>query len=578
MVGITHSIDWIKFGPDGALWVSVGDGASFEGTDWTPNIGNNWLGPMDPDFLPGKILRLDENGNGLADNPFYTGDPTAARSRVWATGIRQPWRCDFVPNSNPPELLCGIVGWYTWETVTFIQKGANLGWPCWEGPEKPPYFVINGTGNWDDAICQSFYRGATTYPQIQGSVAPFNGSYHVYGWNHNGQSSAVIAGVFAPKSMEGEFKDCFFVGDFVSSRIDCIPWDFATSRPVGFNVNPNEDELGWRNVRVKSLGTKFDQPVTFKVGPDGNFWALGHCVQCSGYGILRRIIAPGGNTTVPFGNATVGPVTGGDSGGLVIVTGDQCYPKDEPRITVADLPNGWDSIMYVSQFPNVRYPRNGNHGPMEVDASVGGSSPLDGTLMSVGGVTYRHGLGTYATSEVHLPILGYCYRFTSEVGIDDEVLKGAPAGTLTFADKGFGEFILKGDGQVIHNHSDFTGAYAKTGVMATQMEVENLHRYSDLGLYAWKPWANQMPMADTTANHLDWAEARIYCGPDSPYIPKVDISYPEPKNTFNLGDDIIFSGTITAFDGSALTPQSYQWYVNLVHCQGSLCHQHFLEN
>lgn len=330
---------------------------------------------------------------------------------------------------------------------------------------------------------------------------------------------------------------------------------------------------------IKNLGSNFDQPVTLKVGPDGNLWVLGHCVKCSAYGILRRVIPSGGNTTLPYGNATVS-VSNGDenSGGLVILSGDACYPKDKPRIHIADLPNGWDSIMYVSQFPNVRYARNGNHGPIEIDASVGKDGSLDGSLMSVGGVTYRNGLGTFGTSEVHLPILGYCYSFTAEVGVDDEVLKNAPAGTLTFDNKGFGEFIVKADGQVVHNHSAFTGTYAKTGVVATKLEVKDLHLASDLGLYAWKPYGNSMPMADTSANHYDWAEARIYCGPDAPYLPSVDISYPEPKNSYALGEDVVFSGTVTAFDGSTLPEASYNWYVNLVHCQGALCHMHFLDN
>lgn len=229
MPGITHSIDWVKFGPDGALWVAIGDGQTFEGTDWTSTVGSDWLGPMDIDYLPGKILRVDENGNGLPDNPFYSGDPTQARSRVWALGIRQPWRCDFVPGSNPPDLLCGIVGWYTWETLSLIQKGANLGWPCWEGPEKPPFFIVNGTSNWDAAVCQKFYRGDKNLTRIEkpSELPDFNASYHVYGWNHNGQSSSIIGGVFSPRSMAKEFGDSIFIADFVSSRIDAVPWDFG---------------------------------------------------------------------------------------------------------------------------------------------------------------------------------------------------------------------------------------------------------------------------------------------------------------------------------------------------------------
>lgn len=139
MIGSTHSVDWIEFGPDGNLWVSVGDGQAYEGTDWFNWVDQDFLGPMSLDYLPGKILRLDENGRGVIDNPFYNGDPDSPRSKIWATGLRQPWRCSFVPgtgtgavNASEAELLCGNVGWYTWETVYHVTKGSNLGWPCME--------------------------------------------------------------------------------------------------------------------------------------------------------------------------------------------------------------------------------------------------------------------------------------------------------------------------------------------------------------------------------------------------------------------------------------------------------------
>ena len=72
----SHSIDDISFGPDGYLYVSMGDGASFEFQDPLAHRSLNL------DTLNGKVLRITTLGNGLASNPHYDGDITSNRSKV----------------------------------------------------------------------------------------------------------------------------------------------------------------------------------------------------------------------------------------------------------------------------------------------------------------------------------------------------------------------------------------------------------------------------------------------------------------------------------------------------------------
>lgn len=146
------------------LWASVGEGIAWEGDDWTASgFSTNWLGPMDPDYLSGKMLRMDWEGvlgasvnrneysgltnplalflgNGLVDNPWYDERPLSARSRVWAVGLRNPFRCTHVPNSNNHDVLCGVAGWFTTESILNVKRGANMGWPCYEGSRPPPFF------------------------------------------------------------------------------------------------------------------------------------------------------------------------------------------------------------------------------------------------------------------------------------------------------------------------------------------------------------------------------------------------------------------------------------------------------
>lgn len=185
---------------------------------------------------------------------------------------------------------------------------------------------------------------------------------------------------------------------------------------IGYNPAVN-GTASFSGVKPVDLAQNMDQPVTFRIGPDGNLWVLGHCTQCASYGVLRRLIPPEGNTTLPYGtNVTIaGPGSGNVLQGPTL-SGAACFPSDKPKIVVPELPQGWEQIMYMTRFPNVRYYRNGL-GPVEVDASVGGAEPLDGTVMSVAGVWYMRGMGTRTTSEVHLPTLGYCHRLYVEVGL-----------------------------------------------------------------------------------------------------------------------------------------------------------------
>jgi glucose/arabinose dehydrogenase len=75
----SHTVGAVEFGPDGALYVTIGDGASYNQRDARA------VRVQDIDNLSGKVLRIDAlNGDGLADNPFYDGDADSNRSKVAA--------------------------------------------------------------------------------------------------------------------------------------------------------------------------------------------------------------------------------------------------------------------------------------------------------------------------------------------------------------------------------------------------------------------------------------------------------------------------------------------------------------
>lgn len=127
-----HNGGMVAFGPDGLLYVGLGDGGS--GGD-PHNHG------QDPDHLLGKILRLDvDHGEPYAipaDNPFAT---RGGKPEVYAWGLRNPWRFSF--DAATGDLWVGDVGQYKWEEVDRVVPGGNYGWRVMEGMHcfKPALF------------------------------------------------------------------------------------------------------------------------------------------------------------------------------------------------------------------------------------------------------------------------------------------------------------------------------------------------------------------------------------------------------------------------------------------------------
>jgi uncharacterized repeat protein (TIGR01451 family) len=322
----SHSTGGLVFGRDGALYVSGGDGASFNFADYgqdgsplnpcgdPPTGSGTTLTPPtaeggalrsqdlrtsgDPVTLDGAILRVDPaTGAGLPDNP-YASSPSANERRIIAYGLRNPFRIAARPGTD--EIWMGDVGWSTWEELNRITDPndsvvENFGWPCYEGSGRQ--------GSYDGLnlnICENLYAAGT------GAVAaPF------YTYRHsdsivageacsNGQGSSTVGLAFYDGgNYPAAYHGALFFADY--SR-DCL-WVM----PRGTNGLPDPTK------RANFL-TPAANPVHLEIGPGGDLFY----VDFSG-GTIRRISYTAGNqppTAVASGQPTSGsaPLTVAFSG------------------------------------------------------------------------------------------------------------------------------------------------------------------------------------------------------------------------------------------------------------------------
>jgi glucose/arabinose dehydrogenase len=118
-----HNGGRILFGPDGYLYLSLGDGGGG---------GDPQESGQDLESLRGKVLRLAVTGQDRysipPDNPFVG---TGGLDEIWAYGLRNPWRFSF--DRATGNLWLGDVGQNLFEEVDLIVKGGNYGWDCYEG-------------------------------------------------------------------------------------------------------------------------------------------------------------------------------------------------------------------------------------------------------------------------------------------------------------------------------------------------------------------------------------------------------------------------------------------------------------
>jgi glucose/arabinose dehydrogenase len=167
-----HNGGEVSFGPDGLLYIGIGDGggAGDSGRGHAPGGNGQSL-----DTLLGKILRIDPTPSGGSQYRIPPGNPFASgggQPEIWAYGLRNPWRFSWDRETN--DMWIADVGQNAWEEIDFVPAGqgagSNFGWNRFEGTHQfsgepprdavPPIFEYPLTGGTCAAIGGYVYRGS----------------------------------------------------------------------------------------------------------------------------------------------------------------------------------------------------------------------------------------------------------------------------------------------------------------------------------------------------------------------------------------------------------------------------------
>jgi glucose/arabinose dehydrogenase len=233
-----HNGGQLAFGPDGYLYVGLGDGG---------DAGLSFGRGQSTDDLLGAILRIDVSGSeGYSvppDNPLVGS--SGQQPELWAIGLRNPWRFSF--DRQTGDLYIGDVGYYEFEEVNRQpagKGGLNFGWAVYEGTK-----------------CQQLVDEAC---DPNGKVMP------LVAYEHGLEECAVIGGYVYRGSQHQSMVGQYFYGDYCSGRI--WAFDAGEAEPQtrlvldsGVHISAfAEDAAG--ELYVLSL----EEGVIYRLGPEGN--------------------------------------------------------------------------------------------------------------------------------------------------------------------------------------------------------------------------------------------------------------------------------------------------------------------
>jgi glucose/arabinose dehydrogenase len=262
-----HNGGHLLFGPDGYLYIGLGDGGSANDPQ---NRAQN------PNELLGKMLRIDVNvpdshptGYQIPpDNPFLGGRPIAARGEIWSFGLRNPWRYAFDDplRGGTGALVIGDVGQNQWEEVDYEpagRGGRNYGWRIREGAHN---------------------NVTSPAPAFTPLVEP------IHEYNHNVGQSITGGYVYRGAALGAGFRGRYFFADFIQGRVWSLALtiDTGTREATASNVTEHTAEL--------STSGALGNISAFAVDADGELYLVSYST-----GRILKIIGPTAAPSTPTG-------------------------------------------------------------------------------------------------------------------------------------------------------------------------------------------------------------------------------------------------------------------------------------
>jgi len=330
----SHSMDTVMFGPDGALYASAGEGASFNFTDYgqagSPlnplgdppvGIGGVQTSPTaeggrtraqslrrvsGPAVLNGTIIRVDPfTGAGLSDNPLFSSPDPNAR-RIVAYGLRNPFRFTFRPGTTN-EVWVGDVGDNTWEEIDRISNPLsptvrNFGWPCYEGAAPHAGYQALGLN-----ICETLYTSGSAVP-------PY------FSYNH---TLPVVAGETCPTGSSSISGLAFNQGGTYPASYQGALFFTDHSRKCIWSMFAGTNGLPDPATRATFVAGAAN-PVDLQIGPGGDVFY----VDFDG-GSIRRIQYTSGNQA-PTAVISATPLSGPAPLSVTFSSGGSSDPDGDP--------------------------------------------------------------------------------------------------------------------------------------------------------------------------------------------------------------------------------------------------------
>jgi glucose/arabinose dehydrogenase/PKD repeat protein len=390
----------INFGNDGKIYFTTGE--HFLPT-WAQDLTNS----------RGKVLRINKDGSVPTDNPFYDGAGPNVDS-IWAYGLRNPYRAYY--DSPTGRLFVGDVGGNDYATaveeVDLVTRGANLGWPDFEGP------------------CPAPCVGA------------------LYSYAHNGRDAAVTGGfVYHGTQFPAAYQGDYFFADYTQNWI----------RRLHVDANGNLQSVNDFEPADGSVDGPYGDIVYLAEGPDGALYYvdLGYSDIGGTFGLskIRRIRYVSSNQP-PVAVASASPTSGAAPLAVTFSSAGSLDPEGQPITYAWDFGDGTSS---TAAHPSHTYMQPGRFSARltvsdGVSQTVGSTitisagnvpavtigSPTDGAIFVAGDVISYSGAATDAEDGV-LPASAFTWNidFLHEGHVHPGIpVVGVKSGTFTIPTTG----------------------------------------------------------------------------------------------------------------------------------------------